>query len=427
MSLLDYVRRRAAAALGGALFLLLALVTTGAPELGAAPDHAIDVVARAGASTNPFLLDDGNSGSGFVELGIEPRIWERDEKSELALQGHVRRREYLNRYGGDIEAGVAATANERVTERLTIGAQLAVDTSIVGSYNSATNGVVVTPTTGTVTTVPVINPVNMDLIDPDIGLAGTRQRRHFFQGSVSAAYQTTPKDTVEVAAGYTRAEYPRFDQASYTSRGVSVGYQRRLSPVSSAGARVSAERTKWDAPGLRATVYRPQLTYRRQLSESWYANGAVGLLFVRSTANGVSNSSTGVSADVSACRQLPRTTACLFASRDAASSGGGIGTQTSVGANISRQLGEYERLSFAASYDDVSQRYSAGTLPDATGPLSRKVRLLTTSASYERRLGERLTGGLTAVYRDLYSFGRSPKADIGAFAFLRATFGDRRR
>ena len=183
--------RRLATAAGGAVLLLAALVTTHSGELGAAPDSAVDIVARAGASSNPFLANGDGVGSGFVELGIEPRIWDRNEKRELALQGHIRQRQYFRNYNSETSAGLAATASERLSERLTVGAALSFDTSRVGSFDPETRGVIATPLQGPggVTALPTVDPTNIDLIDPDIGLTGTGLRRNFVAVSSSLSYQ----------------------------------------------------------------------------------------------------------------------------------------------------------------------------------------------------------------------------------------------
>jgi hypothetical protein len=395
------VMRVLTAALAGAAGTPLAAQTDGA---------SLDLSASAGFSSNPLLRPGDDTASGFVELSINPRYLLSSERGSTVFDLSYRRTEYFDDYDATQSYGASVQSQEQLTEKLLLRAELSFDSSILGERGSD----VLIP----VGPIGPVEPGGPDLpdIDPDLGLLGLGQRQNKIRGGLGAEYRRSELDLFTGEFNVERTDFRgEAGLSDYRSFSGTIGYSRAISERTQVGGRLAAQLIDYDLSGSSSTVFQPQATLETRLSPQWSLTAAAGLLIVNSERGGLEDDSIGVSASVTGCREDDRSSLCLLFQRDAAPSGvGEVLTRTAGSVDYSYRLGERSNLRAHADLSSVEEG-------DFTG--RETLTYANVSASYDRAIGRRLTGGVLVAYRDIYGSALNRSADVGGQLFIRARLG----
>ncbi|MBB4152779.1 hypothetical protein GGQ80_000667 [Sphingomonas jinjuensis] len=433
-------------------FGTLGAVATCLTPLVASSDPVVRTSATATATVgyerNPFLLDTNrDTGAASAQIDLRPQVSITDARASGVIQGFYNRSQYFSKYGGNDNAGVAASANYQISPRFSLNTSAGFSTGIIGNSNgfglvqNAVSTVVPGIDATTVTTPGVLpvatNPIvgngsflpgetgiNPVVPGGDVGLIGLRQRRNTLNAATGITYQPTARSTWSANVFGERTTYPglragQFVQ-DFTSYGGSLGYNRRVTEALSIGLRGSATRADYRSQGS-STFYSPQGTLTYRLSQRLTFDLSLGASFTNASGPfGPDRNSTIFSGSANLCRSDELTSYCLFASRAPGISGfAGTNTTTSIGGSYTRRVGQYSTLSATASYvrSDFSSRLVNS--PFVIGDQDTWV----VSGTYSRRLSERLSAIATAQYRDAAYANFSPRADISGRAGLSISLG----
>lgn len=366
---------------------------------------SIDVAPGVGYSSNPFSGTGSDLGAAYAGLDITPSLSVSTARNTLAVTGSASLQQYFTRYSDNTSYRVSADYAGRPSERVTTHLRMDISSSIIGGYDSFANG--------------VIQPGGPTVPSPtDLGLFGSRDRRRgaYATGDISVAL--SQHDSVNASAFYEAARYRRFaDIANYDGMGGTLGYNRQLSANTRIGLQGTVSR--YDYPGARgqSTVYTVNATGSTKLSQFWTIDGAIGMSFVNSTTIGSTNAAS-LSGSANLCRQGELSTFCLNGSRSVRPTGlNGTQYVTLAGASWSRRLSSVDSVSLRASYT-MENGSRAIVLPGL------RAQYLATSASYERRLSERLRFTASAQYRDIFTSNLNRPADFGGRIGISYRFGD---
>jgi hypothetical protein len=342
-----------------------------------------------------------------VELAFNPRYQLEDELGSTTIDGSYRRTEYLTGYDSSEAYSGTIQSQRKLSEQLGIRAVLAFDSSILGERGSD----LLFPLRPVEPGAPLPPELN-----PDLALFGLGQRRSTLRAGLGADYQRTEVDVINADVQVERASFGSQQSFSdYKAYSGALGYARALSQRTQIGARLSGQFIDYDLRGSTSSVLQPQLTVDTQLSSTWSLKAAAGLLFVNTERTGESSDSIGLSTSLSGCRRADRSSLCLRFQRDASPSGlGEVLTRTGGGIDYSYRLGErtYVRAQADISHVKGSSFADRGSLTYGNA-----------SASYDRELSKRLSGGVSVAYRDVYGLERGVSADVSAQIFVRARLG----
>lgn len=412
--------------------LIRAVLLCGGVLAGAAPAAAqsaqrtyVDLSGSAGYSSNPglSLRDDSSSVFGRVSAnGVHS--W-RTERSSTSLSAYLENSYYPNRYGNkqlfNLNASSAYQASEtvRVYGGLSFsgdfGGQLG--TRFVGEPVIPPPAAPVDPSTASAATVvpePVLPPPTT-VVDPDLLALSGRQYR--LSGNAGVSIRPNERDTWSLSTGAHRLFYPNSDR-DYTTYVLSGAYSRQLSERLNLGVRTSVLRA--DYPGDSSTTsVSPQVTISAVLAERWSANAAVGITYRNRDVRGNSDDSFGLALDASICRSLERSRFCGRVARYSQNTiAADLLTTTSAGIDYSQTIDQNSSFQLSAS----AIRYGGRRILDRSVTSNYFV----TSAAYNRRINDRLTGGVNGSARKLNQSGPDPDADLSASVFLRYRLGDLR-
>jgi hypothetical protein len=411
--------------------LVAAVISTGCCWLPAIA-HAqqlrpvVDVTASAGASSNPFLLEDAGDAAVFIEGAVAPRLTVSDERGNSTIGGYVRGTAYLNGgYDPTWAIGAFAQSQRSVSERLVIRGSVQLDSSIIGErfndalLNPPSFAVDPVPTQPTDVPTPGLQapaPLVPQIVAPDITLLGIRQRQTSIGGSVGASYQLSTRDSLSADVQAQRSDNGG-QLASFSSYGASIGYSRSLSELTQIGLRLNGQWTDFGDGfgGGTGEVYQPQITLDTRLSPLWRLSAGAGLLITETKTPFTRTSATGVSATARLCRDGERSEACLFGSRDAGPNGlGFISRRLNFGGSYSARLSADDSLRAAVDYSRVDGDGALG--------VAENFSFFSATAGYDRRLNQRLRGGANAGFRRSDgSFGSG--SDFSASLFISARLG----
>ncbi len=377
--------RRIRRAAGG----LFAVLLSAAPALAAPVQFNVDTDVRLGYDMNPFLSGGSDLASGYVEVGVSPRLTKKTEKGEVTLRGHYDRTEYFRRYGSSDQYGAELSTNQRLSQKLTVYGALQYDSDVIGQGD----------------TDDIISGIPID--DTDVNLIGLRRRSNTYRATGGWQYQATPKDVISADAGYTDTRYgsgpPGADSKTISGR---IAWKHAISERTKVGISASAYRIDYDTPGLKTWIMEPAVTFSTELSSTWHFDAQLGVSFSRVyvPAPLLDSRSTGLSGNASLCHRGVKDDFCFYAGRSVTGSGaGGSVVRTQFGVNYNRRLTETLSWSGAASYSrSKSQTALIGTRE-----------YVSASGGFDWRVKPWLTLGTEARYRDVFGAGRQIRADFG--------------
>jgi hypothetical protein len=342
--------------------------------------YFVDLGVGGGFATNPFLQSPSKSGA-YADFRVDPQASFSNERSTTVMAGQFDLRRYLNGLGSSSSYGVTVHRTTKSSERLTIDAGLA--------FNSSKNddrrfigllGEVVPGQTGSGT------------IDPLGALLTPRQRRTVASAQFGGNLRLNERDTASLGVFGNREIISNSPiAANFWTVGTNADFRRSLSPLTSVGAGLSVQRLTYDSGGGGYTIVKPQFLFKRQFSTFWQLNGSIGALVVNGTLFGRSRKLFSVSGAATACRTAELSSMCASVSQDAGGSGvGGLRVAQRASVTYSRQAGPNNRLSLNSSYS----RYGSGDLPDTRPSTQWQV-----GGSWNRKLRDRLTAVAELGYR----------------------------
>ncbi|ARS27323.1 autotransporter domain-containing protein [Sphingomonas sp. KC8] len=386
-----------------AVVSLAATTATGVAHAETVTAARVDLSTSAGYSTNPFLSEDSNTDSAFIEGAIRPNISFIDDRGRTELGGYYSRSEYLRRSISASEAyGASARTNRKLSEKVDVRALLSYDSSIVGSADAEGN----------------FDPSLPQY--PDIGLIGQRQRREMFSATAGATIRPNARDVWTIDFDGSKVRYPgdALADANYKSYGARLGYSRAISETSTIGVTLGYTQIDYDAPNQDSRIISPQLTYSTRFAGGWSISAAVGVSLTRRDLIVGKDNSTALSGNLQACRETERSNLCFGGSRATSATGfGGARTQTDLFANYNYRLSERSTISARANY-------SINGDDGLVLPGNRKY--LSVGTDYSHQFSERLRLTAAVAYRDAYAPFLSPDADIRGSIGLAYTLGSRR-
>ena len=385
---------------------------TSGPKVG--QSTYLDVEAGAGYSSNPLLSLSPNQGSAFGRISLHAVHTRISERATTVLSAYGEELGYTQHHGSQQSLSVDARHDAAVNEQLRLfgdvsayydrGGQLG--TRIIGVPN-------VPPLPGTPGTPPELLPPGSDFLS-------VTGREYRFAGHVGGALALSPRDSLNANSGVERVVFrSRGTDTSYWTIPVSLGYDRQISPRTTIGARVLAQRTDYNGPANYSMVT-PQLTARVLLGERLTFDGAIGASFARIDDGIRTRHTTGLAAQANLCSATERGQFCARGSVDEQTATvAGPARSINLGVDYSRRLDVDSTIQFSLSGNHYSSPISV-----VTGRTFSNANYYRAAAAYTRQIGHRWFGGLNLAARKLTESGPDPKTDASASVFIRYRFGD---
>ena len=408
------------------LLTALAQASTPAPSGAASTDLSpgpkigqstyLDVEAGAGYSTNPLLSLAPDQGSAFGRVALHAVHTRVSARSTTILSAYGEELGYTQHHGSQQSLSVDARHDAAVSEKLRLFGDLSasydrggqLDTRIIGVPN-------VPPLPGTPGTPPGLLPPGRDFLS-------VTGREYRFAGHAGGQLTLSARDSLNFSSGAERVVFKSGainTNSSYWTIPVSLGYDRQISPRTTIGARVVAQRTDYNGPANYSMIT-PQFTARVLLAERLTFDGAVGASFARVDDGVTTRHTTGLAAQANLCSASERGQFCAHGSVDEQTATvAGPARSVSLGVDYSRRLDADSTIQFALSGNHYSSPISV-----ITGRTFSNATYYRAAAAYTRRIGSRWYGGLNLAARKLTERGPDPKTDGSASVFIRYRFGD---
>lgn len=374
----------------------------------------LDVEAGAGYSTNPLLSLSSNQGSGFGRVALHAVHTRVSERTTTAISAYGEEIGYAKHHGSQQSLSVDARHDAAVNEKLRLFGDLSASYDKGGQLGTRILGVPNLPLLPGTNTPPQLLPPGSDFLS-------VTGREYRFAARAGGQLTLSAHDSLNFSGGADRIVFKGggLTNNSYWTIPVSFGYDRQISPRTSIGARLLAQRTDYDGPA-NFTVITPQFTARVRLSEQLTFSGAVGATFARINDGLRTRHTTGLEADGSLCSASARGQFCARAAVDEqAATVAGPAKSVSAGVDYSRRLDADSTIQFSLDANHYSSPISV-----ITGRTFSTATYYRAAGAYTRRIGDRWFGGLNLAVRKLTERGPDPKADVTASAFIRYRFGD---
>lgn len=371
----------------------------------------LDLQAGIGYSSNPELRV-GGVGSAFGRVSAFGFHGWGGERSSSSISGYVENSTYFRRYGNKQLFSLNANNATKISEKVTVFGNV----GFSGDFGAQLSSRFFGAPTYAVPTDPTIPDTTVIVVTPD--LLALSQRQYRINGSVGTNVLLTPRDSVSATFGAQRVFYSGNSGASldYNMYDASASYRRQVNERLGLGVRGIISKADYS---LDRTIvsYGPQITADLQLAENLQLGGAIG--FVRTERDfGVAGSwrnSTDLALDASLCRSLEYERFCGRVSRRTQSASiGAAQTATSLVGDYSRRLNARDQFqaSIAIVTTDGLRELGLG-----------RQNLYSLSGSFDRRISQRLSAGVSASARTFSIPGTDPKADIGGSIFIRNRLG----
>jgi hypothetical protein len=393
------------------------VLSSAGPALADTRDF-IDLRAAVGFSSNPRLRLNSSS-SAFGRLSAYAEHGWHSERGKTTLSAYVENTTYLKDYGSKQIFDLDARTQQAVSPNVSVFGDLRFTGDFAGQLSNRLYSVPSEP--------PVTdpgNPIPPDTNNPDLfGLVG---RQYRIEGQVGASIRTSAKGTLSVSAGAEHLMFSgRNSPSSYNVYFGSVGYNHQVTERTGVGATLFLQRQDFAGSDY-ANVINPTLTAHTQLSETMTASGAVGILTIQQHRNGETHTSTSPSFSASLCNATSVGSFCGRIARDAqtalgralANTTGEAAVRTSASLDYYRRLGRND--TFQASISGT--RYSTAEAIPGDGRF--RTTYLSTVVGYDRKLGPRMSAGVSGGARKLFQTGPDPRIDLNASAYLRYRIGD---
>jgi hypothetical protein len=374
----------------------------------------VDIEGGAGYSTNPEFSLTQDHGSAYGRISVHAVHARRSARSTTVLSAYGEEVGYASHYGSQQSLAFDARQDSAVSEHVRLFGDLTASYDLGGQLDTRILGVPnVPPLPGTPGTPPVLLPPGSDFLS-------VTGRTYRFAAHAGGAFSLSPHDSLNLNSGIERVVFKSgLVDTSYWTIPASVGYSRQLSPRTTIGARVAAQRTDYNGPGNFRQVT-PQFTAAVKLSERLSFDGAIGVSFGRSDDGVNVHHSTGLAANGNLCSIAERGQFCARVAMDQQSATvAGPAKSISATVDYSRRLDADSTVQFSLS----GSRYTSPISVVAGHTFSNST-YYRAAADYTRRIGNRWFGGVNLAARKLVEDGPDPRADLNASLFIRYRFGD---
>ena len=393
---------------------VMAQTTTPDTEETAAPPRRmvtyVDLTGNLGYSSNPLLRTVDSQSSVFGRASARGVHAWNSELSSTSLSAFVEATSYFNNYGLKSIFSLTGDTQRQVSQRVRVFGSAGVSGDLAGQLS---NRFLYVPPLPEVPDVGEPPPVTVE--DPDLFSFSGRQYRVY--GQAGASIRTSARSNLSLSGGAQRIIYTNDFFDDYTTIFGNGSYDYSLSERTTLGANVAVRRTDYDNSSDGTTIINPGLTIRTRLSEYWDVSAGIGVSFADTERGGVSNNSTNLSFNGSACRTLENDRFCGRVARlSNSTSRSALVTSTSVGLDWFKKLDEDQTLQVSAS---VIRYVSDQDLGD-----NLKTHHFRLAGSYSRRINGRLSAGADVGVRALRRAGADPDTDISGSMFVRYRLGD---
>lgn len=405
----------------------LSLAATATPA-AAQSRLGVDVSAKAGIATNPFLEAGSTPTALSGTIGIRPGWVLERPLSTFRVDGNAEVTFYDKGYSTNENVSVRGSGTHRLSEQTTLNGMLGYVNTIVGTFNglgipfgTTLPGTVTTPVTGGSTAVPVVLPDTPGIItDPALGGIGRRRQVYMASGGLSTALSLRDQLSVNMSLSANRSSGTNVDDFNYVTP--SIAYNRALGEKLSVGASFAVGFTDYRGTSLGdATIYQPSLTMRRGLSDRWSLSTALGAAIISIEEAGRSRTSTSFNGTADLCRRDERLSACLSVSHQTVpSSFQGVRTQTSGSASLAYRVSARDEISLSGGYSHAGQPIQRDVV---SGRRDGSVDFANASGSYSRRFAPALWGNVTVGYAQAFDNDVRRSANVTALAGVTYRFG----
>jgi hypothetical protein len=365
-----------------------------------------DASVRTQYSNNPYLLTGADTDAGSVTVALAPSISTSDGTNRFKLSGRVQHTEFTRRYKATDGYSVTSNLVRPLSARLSFGANIGFDSSVVGANELLTfvdNGTGSGGIGGGGVGGGIITP-----LPDDITLNGLRQRRQTLNGDIGFDYKASARDQWQFGSAFAMTRYPSGSTAQeYDYASAKIAYARKLNTNTSVGLTTSIGKSDYRRTIIGdATTISPQLTLTTKLGARWSLTASAGASFT-STKDAIGKSSqTGLSGAVNICNITDRNRFCAFATRSVQpTSLGGVRPQTSAGISYNVRL---------TTRSDISANASYSRSGNAIGGTAQSVDYGRSNITYSNRLSQKIKGFVSVGYADSFrdTVSRSNNAEI---------------
>src|SRR5437868_15255656 len=385
------------------------------PQSHAGESTYVDLEGGAGYSSNPQLsvINDQGSAYGRVSLhAVHSRI---SARSTTVLSGYAEDVTYTNHQGSLQSVSLYGRHDAAVSEHVRLFGDVSATYEEGGQLDTRILGLPVIPPPlpgGT-----VLPPI---LIPPSGDFLSVTGREYSLSAHAGGTFALSPLDNISLSSGFDHVVFHGgIARTSYTTVPVTLSYDRVLSARTTVGARVTAADTEYGGPA-HFRVITPQLTGRVLLAERITLDGAVGISFARVSDGLTVRHSTGLAASANLCGQGESSYFCAHSAADeATATTAGPARSLSAGVDYTQRLDVNQSIAFplgATHYSTPVSVVIAQTFSSAS--------YYRAAASYTRKFGLRLYGGVNLAARKLTQNGPDPKTDLNASLFIRYRLGD---
>lgn len=381
----------------------LAVITPSVGMAQEAPAHAIRVTGGLEASSNPFLLEQGEEAVGAY-ITVDPTIFLEEGRNTTVIDGNLRAVQYFNEYGTDASGRLQISTRRALTERTALEMSASINSTRRNFIDGLTGG------SNSLATDPGALP-DAAVLDPT--LVGALVRSTTIAASGSLEHQISPVSSVTATAAYSRSTFSDNLGFDVSSSSAGLAFGRRVAPqtVISFGGQFAS----FDFAGREigdARVYTLQARVEQEIGTRWrLALGGGVDLVDRDLGPAGRDTSSLVSGDIGLCNNGLRSRFCITGRRAAQPTAiGGVATVTSLGVSYELELSRDDTLSFNSQVGRSNQTLdngfvTAGTVVDVFGA----------TANYRHNLSERTTFIVAAGYSDVSDDLR----DVPSNAFVR--------
>lgn len=381
----------------------IAVVTPSAVMAQDAPVHAIRVTGGLEASTNPFLLEQGQEAVAAY-ITVDPTIFLEEGRNTTVIDGNLRATQFLNEYGTDASGRLQISTRRALSERTELEMSAAINSTRRSFIDGLTGG------NNSLAADPAALP-DPAVLDPT--LIGALVRSTTISATGSIEHQISSVSSVTASAAYSRSSFSDNLGFDVTSSAASLAFGRRVAPqtVISFGGQFAS----FDFAGRQlgdARVYTLQARVEQEIGTRWrLALGGGVDLVDRNLGVAGRDTSTLVSGDIGLCNAGLRSRFCLTGRRAAQPTAiGGVATVTSLGVSYELELSRSDVLSFNSQIGRSNQTLNNGFVTAGT-----VVDLIGASANYRHELSDRTALIVAVGYSDVSDDLR----DVPSNAFVR--------
>ena len=368
----------------------------------------VDVSAGVGASSNPYLQTGTSTGSGAATIEVLPSVEVTSERSTLTIGGAARYEEHFRRYSSDLSGRADASYDYGLSEFTRFRVEAGFASSMGGSRDLLTTS---------------LNGANDPVVNPNADLSGIgiRYRQYDYGTNVRLTSTFSTYNTVQIGGGVQFFDVDSAVARPYRNYNANAGYQRQLSERLTIGPKVSY--TKIDYRNVTigdGEIITSTLDAKYQLSETVSVEASAGAAFASIVQTATTNiKQTGFLGNLLICDTRETTTICVNGSRSVGATAlGGISNSWSISGSMSWQLSERDRISAVASHYRTDQFATSALLFGAS-----RNRIVSSTLTYSRQLGERLFLDLSAQHEKVWGQPVARNANFAGVATIRYRFG----